>query len=79
MDEKRILSHCAIVKAIKCENEKYWYNGCVGEHFVAFGFDKDEQLIYCCHKRNNRNTIATLPLNHAKIIQGDLYKLYDYS
>ena len=79
MNKDEILGHCVIVEVTKCEKDYYWYANLVGKHLVAFGFDEDDEKIYCCHKDNDYNTMATLPLENGRIINGELHDLYDMS
>lgn len=77
MNESQILSHCVVVEVTRCEKDVYWYSDLIGKQLVAFGLDSDEGVIYCCHKDNDRNTIATLPIENGRVVKGNLNELYD--
>lgn len=77
MNKDEILKNCVIVEVTSCEEEAYWYSALVGKHLVAFGFDSDEGMIYCCHKDNDRDTVATLPIENSRMVNGNLEELYE--
>ena len=77
MEFRSILEHCVIVKVTDCKNKGYWYANSIGDQFIAFAIDEDEEQIYVCHKTNRSDTVCTIPVEHCEFVQGDIEDLWE--